>query len=102
MRTNRNLYCIIGSIDVFVSIFCQSCPTISFTRERLVDNTVLHEISLKHLSDGTEMLQMSKDYNVHIAVERSPLALRVEGLRASLKAMSKHIDVVKKVNFFYL
>ncbi|KIM85336.1 hypothetical protein PILCRDRAFT_357891 [Piloderma croceum F 1598] len=45
--------------------------------------------------DGAELLQMSKDYNVHIAVTRRPLLLRVEGLKASLDALSEHIAAVK-------
>jgi len=55
------------------------------------------KMSLMSDLDGAELLQMSKDYNVHIAVTRSPLALRVEGLRASLSALSGHIAAVKNV-----
>jgi hypothetical protein len=58
------------------------------------------EMSLKSHLDGAELLQMSMDYNVHIAVTRSPLALRVEGLRASLSALSEHITAVKNVKRF--
>ena len=57
-------------------------------------------ISLKNHLDGAELLQMSKEYNVHIAVTRSPLALRVEGLRASLDALSEYITAVKNVKYF--
>jgi hypothetical protein len=58
------------------------------------------EKPLKSYVDGVELLQMSKDYNVHISVTRSPLTLRVEGLRASLSALSEHITAVKNVKYF--
>ncbi|KZP31227.1 hypothetical protein FIBSPDRAFT_945253 [Athelia psychrophila] len=46
--------------------------------------------------DGSELLQMSKDFNVHISVNRDPLSLRVEGLMPSLKALAQYITTVKK------
>jgi superfamily I DNA and RNA helicase len=61
---------------------------------------VAAEMSLKTYLDGAELLQMSQEYNVHIAVTRSPLALKVEGLRPSLSALSEHITAVKNVKYF--
>jgi hypothetical protein len=43
---------------------------------------------------------MSQKYNVHIAVTRKPLALRVEGLVASLRALSEHITTIQNVKYF--
>ena len=58
------------------------------------------KMSLTSDLDGAELLQMSKDYNVHIAVTRMPLSLRVEGLKASLNALSEHIAAAKNVKYF--
>ncbi|KAG9314451.1 hypothetical protein JVU11DRAFT_5248 [Chiua virens] len=46
--------------------------------------------------DGADLLQLSMQYNVHISLTASPLALRVEGLRGSLKGLSEYISSLKK------
>ncbi|KAH0838390.1 major facilitator superfamily domain-containing protein [Lanmaoa asiatica] len=46
--------------------------------------------------DGADLLQLSMQYNVHISLTSNPLALRVEGLRGSLKALTEHISSLKK------
>ncbi|KAI0931918.1 hypothetical protein AcV5_004709 [Taiwanofungus camphoratus] len=46
--------------------------------------------------DGADLLQMSMEYNVHISLVAHPLALRVEGLRGSLKQLNEHITSLKK------
>ncbi|KAH9947903.1 hypothetical protein B0H21DRAFT_736078 [Amylocystis lapponica] len=48
-------------------------------------------ISLALYLDGADMLDMSMTYNVHISLTTEPLALRVEGLRGSLKQLSEYI-----------
>lgn len=48
-------------------------------------------------TDGVDLLQLSMQYNVHISLTSSPLALRVEGLRGSLKGLSEYISSFKKV-----
>jgi hypothetical protein len=63
-------------------------------------NLMAAKMSLTNDLDGAELLQMSKDYNVHIAVTRRPLSLRVEGLKASLNALSEHVAAVKNVKYF--
>ncbi|EIN14190.1 hypothetical protein PUNSTDRAFT_56632 [Punctularia strigosozonata HHB-11173 SS5] len=45
--------------------------------------------------DGADLLQMSIDFNVHISVSTSPLALRVEGVRKSMRALTTHIQALK-------
>ncbi|KAL5535583.1 hypothetical protein ACEPAF_3677 [Sanghuangporus sanghuang] len=35
--------------------------------------------------DGSELLQISKTYNVHISVKPDPLSIRIEGFRGSIK-----------------
>lgn len=40
---------------------------------------------------------MSAEYNVHMSLTQNPLALRVEGLRGSLKRLTEHISKLKKV-----
>ncbi|THH15179.1 hypothetical protein EW146_g5258 [Bondarzewia mesenterica] len=42
-------------------------------------------------SDGSDLLQLSMRYNVHISLTQNPLALQVEGLRESLNGVQKHI-----------
>jgi hypothetical protein len=63
-------------------------------------NVTAVRMSLTSDLDGAELLQMSKDYNVHIAVTRRPLSLQVEGCKASLDALSEHIAAVKNVKYF--
>ena len=63
---------------------------------------------LIHTPDGSELLEMSNNFNVHIALTRIPshepgkkdseiYGLRVEGVTTSLKALSSHIAAVKNV-----
>ncbi|KLO20256.1 hypothetical protein SCHPADRAFT_992338 [Schizopora paradoxa] len=44
-----------------------------------------HELFLLLGKDGSDLLQLSIDFKVHIAVESNPLSVKVEGLRGSLK-----------------
>ncbi|THH10145.1 hypothetical protein EW145_g1532 [Phellinidium pouzarii] len=37
--------------------------------------------------DGSQLLQISTDYNVHIAVNSRPLSIKIEGFRGSLKKL---------------
>ncbi|KAF8140133.1 hypothetical protein EV363DRAFT_1151759 [Boletus edulis] len=46
--------------------------------------------------DGADLLQLSTQYNVHISLTSNPLALRVEGLRGSLKGLTEYISSLKK------
>lgn len=57
-----------------------------------------------HISrtDGADLLQLSMQYNVHISLTFNPLALRVEGLRGSLKGLSEYISSLKKVQSLLL
>lgn len=58
---------------------------------------MIEAVLMEIFADGAELLQMSKDYNVHISVTRDPLSLRVEGLMPSLQALAEHISAVKNV-----
>lgn len=53
-------------------------------------------------TDGADLLQLSVLYNVHISLTFNPLALRVEGLRGSLKGLTEHVSSLKKVQFLVL
>jgi len=47
--------------------------------------------------DGTDLLNLSKTYNVHVALLSNPLSLRVEGLNGALnrfEAYLKNFDSV--------
>ncbi|KAG8219894.1 hypothetical protein J3R82DRAFT_888 [Butyriboletus roseoflavus] len=46
--------------------------------------------------DGADLLQLSMQYSVHISLTSNPLALRVEGLRGSLKGLTEYISSFKK------
>lgn len=46
--------------------------------------------------DGADLLQLSMQYNVHISLASSPLALRVEGLRGTMKQLTEHLSELKK------
>lgn len=46
--------------------------------------------------DGSDWLELSRKYNVHISVKRNPLAIYLEGSRESLKAVEKHVEDVQK------
>lgn len=60
---------------------------------------ILH---LRSRKDGVDLLQLSMQYNVHISLTSSPLALRVEGLRGSLKGLTEYISSLKKVRLLLL
>lgn len=53
-------------------------------------------------TDGADLLQLSMQYNVYISLTPSPLALRVEGLRGSLKGLTEYISSLKKVQCLLL
>lgn len=46
--------------------------------------------------DGADLLQLSMRYNVHISLASNPLALRVEGLRGTMKQLTEHLSELKK------
>lgn len=46
--------------------------------------------------DGADLLQLSMQYNVHISLTSNPLALRVEGLRGTMKQLTEHLSELKK------
>ncbi|KAI0051716.1 hypothetical protein FA95DRAFT_1511727 [Auriscalpium vulgare] len=46
--------------------------------------------------DGYDLLELSKLYSVHVSLTERPLALRVEGIRASLKNVEDHLARVKE------
>ncbi|KAI0660400.1 hypothetical protein C8Q70DRAFT_975197 [Cubamyces menziesii] len=46
--------------------------------------------------DGSDLLRLSKEYDVHISLRRKPMGLRVEGTRGSLRGLAEHIDTLKK------
>ncbi|TDL28369.1 hypothetical protein BD410DRAFT_780867 [Rickenella mellea] len=46
--------------------------------------------------DGSELLQISLDFNVHISVTQEPLALRIEGLRGAMKKLDIVIAARRK------
>ncbi|KAG2149896.1 hypothetical protein BD769DRAFT_1409087 [Suillus cothurnatus] len=46
--------------------------------------------------DGADLLQLSMQYNVHISLASNPLALRVEGLRGTMKRLTEHLGEMKK------
>lgn len=57
----------------------------------------LCDIAFMFPKDGADLLQLSMQYNAHISLISSPLALRVEGLRGSLKGLTEYISSLKKV-----
>lgn len=68
---------------------------------------------LIYIPDGSELLEISNSFNVHIALTRIPshelgkkeseiYRLQVEGVTTSLKALSSHITAVKNVCRFPL
>ncbi|KAA1468144.1 hypothetical protein DENSPDRAFT_833354 [Dentipellis sp. KUC8613] len=46
--------------------------------------------------DGGDLLELSKKHNVHISLASKPLALRVQGAKSALKALSQEIVDIKK------
>lgn len=48
--------------------------------------------------DGSDLLRLSKDYDVHISLRRKPMALRVEGTQGALRDLTEHILQLKQVS----
>ncbi|KAI0830635.1 hypothetical protein BC628DRAFT_1416167 [Trametes gibbosa] len=46
--------------------------------------------------DGSDLLRLSKDYDVHISLRRNPMALRVEGTQGALRDLTEHILTLKQ------
>lgn len=46
--------------------------------------------------DGADLLQLSKEFGVHVSLVQQPLSLKIEGLRGSLKLISERILDLKK------
>ncbi|KAH9847395.1 hypothetical protein C2E23DRAFT_890069 [Lenzites betulinus] len=46
--------------------------------------------------DGSDLLRLSKDYDVHISLRRKPMALRVEGTQGALRDLTEHILQLKQ------
>jgi hypothetical protein len=49
------------------------------------------------LLDGSDLSQLSRQYNAHISVKPNPLAVYLEGSRESVRELEAYIDGVKKV-----
>ena len=50
------------------------------------------DISHRPCIDGTNLLNISKNYNVHVALLSNPLSLRVEGLNGALKQFEAYLN----------
>lgn len=46
--------------------------------------------------DGSDLLQLSTQFNVHVSLVQNPLALKVEGVREALNGVRDHIQNIKK------
>ncbi|ESK97618.1 hypothetical protein Moror_17480 [Moniliophthora roreri MCA 2997] len=46
--------------------------------------------------DGSDLLSLSMDYNVHVIFSAKPLGLRVEGLRGALEQLRSHVASLKE------
>ncbi|KAH8102497.1 hypothetical protein BXZ70DRAFT_1006415 [Cristinia sonorae] len=46
--------------------------------------------------DGSDLLELSREFNVHIALQQQPMALRVEGVRNSLRGITERIHSLKR------
>ncbi|KZT30476.1 hypothetical protein NEOLEDRAFT_1237729 [Neolentinus lepideus HHB14362 ss-1] len=46
--------------------------------------------------DGADLLQISVEYNVHVSFTSNPLALRVEGLRKSIRGVSARVHELRR------
>ncbi|RPD81969.1 hypothetical protein L226DRAFT_528177 [Lentinus tigrinus ALCF2SS1-7] len=46
--------------------------------------------------DGSDLLRMAQDYNVHISLRQRPLGLQVDGARASVRELSEHLLAIKQ------
>lgn len=49
------------------------------------------------LVDGADLLSLSREFNVHIALAPKPLSLRVEGVIQSLRRVAERIKLLKSV-----
>ena len=49
------------------------------------------DISYGPCLDGSDLLNISKNYNVHVALLSSPLSLRVEGLNGALDQFEAYL-----------
>jgi hypothetical protein len=58
----------------------------------------MHNHKLTQDIDGSDLLQMSTEFNVHISLVSEPLSLKIEGLRGSLKLLAEKISNLKKVS----
>ena len=47
--------------------------------------------------DGSDLFQLSREYNVYASVKRNPLSLYLEGSRDSVKGAEDYINRVRKV-----
>ena len=61
---------------------------------------IIHILFTSTKTDGSDLLQISTDYNVHVAVTPNPLALKIEGLRGSLKKLEALIAEKRKVMIY--
>ena len=97
MRHVPNTLALRGSSKRNVSLqrFCER--TILVSGQRYVYCSYV-SISVPHASaDGSDLLRLSNDYNVHISLRQNPLGLRVEGARASVRELTEHLLVIRKV-----
>ncbi|EIW64440.1 uncharacterized protein TRAVEDRAFT_33225 [Trametes versicolor FP-101664 SS1] len=46
--------------------------------------------------DGSDLLRLSKDFDVHISLRREPMALQVEGSRGALRDIAERLLILKK------
>ena len=55
-----------------------------------------HELTSSS-EDGSDLLRLVNDFSVRISTIPKPLALKVQGLRSSLKLVSERIGNLKRV-----
>ncbi|KAK1224398.1 hypothetical protein PQX77_012694 [Marasmius sp. AFHP31] len=46
--------------------------------------------------DGSDLLALSREYNVHVTFSSNPLGLKVEGVRGALEHLRSHISALKE------
>jgi len=56
---------------------------------------------LNAILDGSDLLQLSRKFNVHISVKPNPLAIYLEGSRESVEAVERYVDDVRKVRYCF-
>ncbi|KAI0068378.1 hypothetical protein BV25DRAFT_1846382 [Artomyces pyxidatus] len=80
-------------------------PSLRELERKRIDRTVVitqtfplspSELFIVLGKDGADLLNVSKAYNVHVSLTDKPLALRVEGVRDSLKRVEEHLLEIKK------